>query len=609
MSKLVHRPAVGYRRFVVGVLVAGLAAVSRLAAWGVEYRSPVALVADAAGTVVYVAETTADRIAEVDLARGEVRREFALPESPSALVLSPDGTQLYVAGATPQGQVHRLDLATGKIVQSFSVGHTPTALAVMPDGSRLYVCDRFDDRVSVLDLKTGAVSARIAVEREPVALALTPDGTSLIVANHLPVGRADADSVSAAVSLITTVNNRVVATIRLPNGSTSLRGVCMSPDGAFAYVTHILGRYQHPTTQLERGWMNTNALTIIDVRAGTRLATVLLDNVQQGAANPWGVGCSRDGTCLAVAHAGSHEVSVIDRVALHRALAGPVATPTEDDLSFMVDRQRRVSLTGKGPRGLAVVGGRAVIANYFSDTLEVVDLSGASLSGAPIALGPVPVMNEVRRGELAFNDASRCYQQWQSCASCHPDARTDGLNWDLMNDGLGNPKNTRNMLNVHRRAPVMALGVRDSAEKAVRAGFRYIQFAVVPEEVNQAVDAYLKSLEPVPSPYLVDGKLSESAQRGRAVFESVGCAECHSGPLYTNLKKYDFGFGTGIDKNKAFVTPTLVEVWRTAPYLHDGRAATLRDVLITADPRGEHSDAGKLSAHDLADLLDYVRSL
>jgi YVTN family beta-propeller protein len=601
-------PAVRRRRFAV-IVLACLVTATHPAARGAEYCSPVALVADAAGKLVYVAEATADHIAEVDLASRAVRREFSLPESPSALVVSTDGTQLYAAGAVPEGRIHCLDLASGKITRSFAVGHTPTALALMPDGKGLYVADRFEDRVAVLDLKTGAVTACIAVEREPVALALTPDGSRLVVANHLPVGRADAERVSAAVSLIATASNRVVATLRLPNGSTGVRGVGLSPDGAFAYVTHILGRFHHPTTQLERGWMNTNALTIIDVRREKLLATVLLDNVQQGAANPWGVGCSPDGAWLAVAHAGSHEVSVIDRVGLHRALATPAPTPTEDNLSFMAPLQRRVALTGKGPRGLTVVGGRAVIANYFSDTLEVVNLPGATGDGAPIVLGPTPVLSEVRLGELAFNDASRCYQQWQSCASCHPDGRTDGLNWDLMNDGLGNPKNTRNMLNVHRRAPVMALGVRDCAEKAVRAGFRFIQFSVVPEEVNQAVDAYLKTLAPVPSPFLVDGKLSASAQRGRAVFESAGCAGCHSGPLFTNLKKYDFGFGLGLDKDKAFVTPTLVEVWRTAPYLHDGRAVTLRDVLITADPHGDHNEAKKLSAHELADLIDYVRSL
>ena len=36
----------------------------------------------------------------------------------------------------------------------------------------------------------------------------------------------------------------------------------------------------------------------------------------------------------------------------------------------------------------------------------------------------------VRRGEILFHDASDCFERWQSCASCHPDARADGLNWD-----------------------------------------------------------------------------------------------------------------------------------------------------------------------------------
>ena len=59
-----------------------------------------------------------------------------------------------------------------------------------------------------------------------------------------------------------------------------------------------------------------------------------------------------------------------------------------------------------------------------------------------IALGPKPVMTEQRKGELYFRDARLCFQQWLSCATCHPDGRTDGLNWDLLNDGLGNPKDT-----------------------------------------------------------------------------------------------------------------------------------------------------------------------
>ena len=131
---------------------------------------------------------------------------------------------------------------------------------------------------------------------------------------------------------------------------------------------------------------------------------------------------------------------------------------------------------------------------------------------------------------MLFHDAEICFQHWQSCATCHPDARVDGLNWDLMNDGMGNPKNTRSMLLVHQGGPAMSLGVRASAEEAVRAGFRRSLFAVRPEEDAAAVDAYLKSLQPVPSPHLVDGHLSPAAERGKKIFfdPKVGCAELPS---------------------------------------------------------------------------------
>ena len=58
-----------------------------------------------------------------------------------------------------------------------------------------------------------------------------------------------------------------------------------------------------------------------------------------------------------------------------------------------------------------------------------------------------------------------------------------------------------------------------------------------------AIDEYLKSLKPVPSPYLVDGKLSEAAERGKKLFfsEKIGCAKCHPEPLYTDLQMHDVG--------------------------------------------------------------------
>ena len=338
----------------------------------------------------------------------------------------------------------------------------------------------------------------------------------------------------------------------------------------------------------------------------------------QGAANPWGVACARRQPC--VAHAGTHEISVIDRAALQdkltRVAAGEsvssVSKKPEDvpnDLSFLVNLRKRIKLDGNGPRGIAVIGTTVYAAEYFSDSLGVVDVAAEIARPKELLLGAEITPCVVRQGEIFFNDADLCFQQWQSCASCHPDGRADGLNWDLLNDGIGNPKNTKNMLLAHKTPPAMSLGVREGADIAVRAGIKHIQFAVRPEEDAVAIDEYLKALTPVPSPELVNGQLSEAAVRGQKIFETAGCAECHPAPLYTNLKTYNFGMGTYLDEGKSFDTPTLVEVWRTAPYLHDGRAATLRDVLTTHNLENKHGETTGLTEAEIADLVAYVRSL
>jgi len=211
---------------------------------------------------------------------------------------------------------------------------------------------------------------------------------------------------------------------------------------------------------------------------------------------------------------------------------------------------------------------------------------------------------------MLFNDADICFQKWQSCASCHSDdGRVDGLNWDLLNDGIGNPKNVKSLLFAHKTPPAMGLGVRADAETAVRAGIKYIQFAVRPEEEAQAIDAYLKSLQPVPSPRLVKGRLSDAAKHGRKLFKKTGCIDCHSGEYYTDMKQHDVGTGKALDKGKAFDVPTLKEVWRTAPYLHDGRAVTIYDMLKNQNPDDRHGKTAGLSEEDIRALAEYVESL
>jgi cytochrome c peroxidase len=177
---------------------------------------------------------------------------------------------------------------------------------------------------------------------------------------------------------------------------------------------------------------------------------------------------------------------------------------------------------------------------------------------------------------------------------------------------VGNPKDTKSLVWSHRTPPSMSLGIRATAEIAVRSGIQNSLEATLPEDVPKAMDEWLKSLQPAPSPHLVDGKMSASARRGERLFQSsgVGCANCHEPPLFTDLRSYDVGTQNAYDKEaRDFDTPTLRELWRTAPYPHDGSAGTLRDVITTRNPKDQHGATSQLKPEELDDLVEYLIEL
>jgi mono/diheme cytochrome c family protein len=421
--------------------------------------------------------------------------------------------------------------------------------------------------------------------------------------------------VAAELTVIDTQTHETTA-LALPNGSHSLRNLRISPDGNHAYVTHLLSNFEMAPTHLDNGWVNINAISVVDIERKTVVSTVGLDEMYRGAGNPWDVACTPDGKFLVVSHAGTNELSVLKAAAVLGTLVHiyvtPLARAIPDDPRLGTDLWRRIELPGKGPRGLAAVGSRVYAAQYFSDSLAVIDLeAGPDASPGTIALGPPPQLTPQRRGELLFHDATICYQQWQSCASCHPDGRTDVLNWDLLNDGIGNFKNTKSLLLAHRTPPSMAEGVRGTAEDAVRAGLSNILFVQRPEQDAQAIDEYLKSLQPLPSPHLQDGRLSPAAERGKQLFDSnrVGCFKCHPAPLYTDMKSHDVGSRSRYELVDRFDTPTLIEVWRTAPYLHDGRYLTIKELLVEGQHGSQRGHVEDLTDPEVDDLVEFVLSL
>lgn len=562
----------------------------------------------------------------LDTKTGGKLESIRLSQSPHGMVV--DGGVAYVTEGGPLGIVEVVDLERGCVKDSFQVGHTPMS-PVLRNG-KLYVACRFDSRILEIDTGTGKVLDTWNVPREPVALAVSPDGCSIWAVGHLPAGKSNGDFTAATLTLI---KGEKVENFSLSNGSQGVRGMAMSPDGRYLTIAHVLSRYQVPTTQLDRGWMNTNAVTVIDTQHPDNPHPVLLDDPDAGSANPWGIAFAADGKKLFVTHAGTHELSVIEFPALLERMNSEKKgnEPVSERLGFLHDLRVRIPLPLNGPRSLAIGDDRVYVAGYFSDTLAEVSLM------TPFNLRKILLNNHFcptkeKLGEQYFNDASHCFQGWQSCATCHPDGRMDGLNWDLLNDGMGNPKNTRTMFLSHRTSPVMSLGVRASAEVAVTAGFVHIQFLEPPAELTECVNEYLKNMKVVPSPYLVAcssskeqtkratcaqchvpgverGELSESARRGKDVFKNAGCIRCHPHPYFTNKELVATGTATGLDSGKSILVPSLVEVWRTAPYLHDGRAQTIREAITTHNPGDIRGKTSSLNDRELEDLINYVRSL
>ena len=526
-------------------------------------------------------------------------RTIPVDESPTGILL--DADKAYVTTNAATGHLQIISLETGKQETAIATGSGACYPIFGPDKKHIYVCNQFQNTVSEVDTAIHQVIRSVKVLREPKSALFSKDGEYLFVTNFLPAQRADVDYVAACVSVIRMSDFTKVKDIQLANGSNALRGICMTPDGKYIYISHNLGRFTVPTSQLQQGWMNTSAFSIIDVAKQEFIGAVVVDEPERGAAGIWSIVCNDE--TLFITHSGTHEISVIDHKAmLDKFLNYPNKSMLDYDLRFLYGLRKRIPLEGNGPRKMIMENGKLYIPTYFADILNIVDAQTCEIATAN--LNPDREESAENKGERYFNDASHCFQNWQSCNGCHPgDARTDGMNWDLMNDGVGNSKNCKSLLFSHPTPPSMISGIRETAEWAVRAGFKFIQFFDITEEDAVCVDAYLKSLRPVPSPYLVDGELSDLAKEGRKIFEKLNCTECHSGPYYTDLKMHRIG--EDIEFEKGWDTPTLREVWRTAPYLFDGRAATMEEVFEIH----KHGIDKKVSKKEIKALTEYVNSL
>jgi YVTN family beta-propeller protein len=567
-------------------------------------HAPIALALSPDRTRAYVVNEGTDSVSVLDIGQRQVLREIPVGRHPSQAVISPDGRTLYVTSRYDYC-VQAVDLERGEVVARWPTGYEPLGLALTPDGNSLAIANALSNTVVVLALPSGERRFEIPVGRVPRYLAVTPDGQRLVV------GHAQ----SRDVSIIGLASGRVLEQ-RLLARSAQLQQVACTADGRYAVVPGLVAHDEMITIQMERGWIVSNGFYVLDLQAQGHFVTLLLDRVLAGAANPWAAAISPDQRRLYVSLAGVHQIAIVDLPATLELVAR--TTPQQvPRLSQDVEIMERLGLVQRvdpgviGPRAIALNAdaGELLVAGYFSDSVSVLDAETGEVRAA-IPLGPATPLSLWRQGQSLFSDARICYQNWYSCASCHQeDGTTDSLNWDLINDGTGNPKNVKSMHDGILTPPAMWSGVRGDQDTAVMAGQRFLGF-LPDQEVQKALMEYIGNPRRAPNPYrLLD---PPAIERGRKVFFRARCDACHTPPLFVDLKQHDVGlsgFTSEADFRSRFDTPSLRECYRTAPYLHDGRAATLHDVLTVHNPRNEHGMTRGLTSGERDDLVAYLRSL
>lgn len=624
---------------------------------------------DRAGKTLYLLESGPRRLAAADAGGNAPILRVDLPFTPVRMRFLPGEERLAVVGGLPEGKVALVRVkdergadAAPAVEKVFDAGHSPSDVAACQNGDRLllYVADRFAGLIREIDGKTGEILRTFDGGREPVALRVTPDGRYLAVGSLLPEDPADVAQTSSRVRIVELASGETTP-VSLENGISNLCDLELSPDGRLAIVTATRGNYRTITSQVEGGWIVDNVIVVVDIERKKPIETFALDNQYRGAPNPWEIRLGSDGAFLAVGIAGSGEVELISVPRLYEMInyrlpeeIRRTASPAEHLLPF----KTRFTFGLAGTRSVAMHGGTVWTASYFDDAvgraeiridpqrldgedgdrgyprkpkavgggdapfapgsplrwIELESLApaeGVTVERALARLAPAPEETAARRGERLFCDALICREHWQSCITCHPDARADALSWDLMNDGTNNPKNTKSLLFSHETPPSMITGVRPDAETAVRAGVVHILFSHIPEEDYCAMDEYLKSLRPLPSPRLTGGGLSASARRGKRLFESsrTGCADCHNGEYFTDMMMHVSASQDPFEPRREFDTPTLREVWRTAPYLSTGHWLTLRQTLKDGGHGNSDGRLDRLTDEEFDDLIEYVLSL
>jgi YVTN family beta-propeller protein len=247
-----------------------------------------------------------------------------------------------------------------------------------------------------------------------------------------------------------------------------------------------------------------------------------------------------------------------------------------------------------------------IVSNHLADSLTLIDTENLKVLRHIDLGGPRP--DEARRGEIVFHSAKFTFQQQFTCASCHPNQGSDGLSWNTSPDGKGEHLNTRALQGVRDTMPFGWRGESETLQGRAKNTMRDVHKHQLSDAAASAIAAYLETLDP-PRPLPRDPKDAPAIARGAALFNGKGnCKSCHRGPEYTSESPRAV-IQDHHQKWTPFDVPSLRGVGRTAPYLHDGRAATLEEIFLIHNPQKRHGRAHELTRPELNDLITFLKSI
>ncbi len=579
---------------------------------GDPHRSPIALALAGDGTRLLVANQTSGSVSLVDVIGARVLHELNTGDKPAGVALSRDGRRGAVAHWYGY-DVALLEVKDDKImlVGRVGVGPEPRGVAMTADGTIAFVAVGVSNEVVRVDCNARKISGRLGVGREPRGIALSPDESRLLV------GNARSQSVSV-------VDARALTVIQtIPIDGDNLRQVAISADGKMGYVANMRNR-RFPTTKnnIDLGWVLGQRLTRVPLSGSTSYATLSLDTQGKASSDAHGVAISRDQKYVAVSCGGTHEVMIFQtdlkplpwRPDGSRDLIAP-------ELLRKDGRHRRVFVGGR-PTELAFGpdGESLYVANYLADAIQVINVKAAKLVRT-IALGSPKTLSPARLGEIVFHDAVHSFNQWYSCNTCHSDGHTSGMDFDTLNDGrqdlstfhVRSRKKVPSLRRVTRTQPWTWHGWQKSLEDSVFESFTKSMQGSKPKPQDvKALVAYLDTLDYPKNPFrTADNGLKDAAERGRKVYRSAkaACNTCHGGPELTDGKIHEVGLEEPDDAYRGYNPPSLRGVYDKDPYLHDGRAKSLREALAGPHSADSVTGQGELSAQELDDLIAYLKSL